>query len=70
MAYSPKPFKVDVPDSALEDLHTRLSLTRFPDELDEAGLDYGAPLADIKRLVARWKDGYDWRAAEKEINKV
>ncbi|KAH9169974.1 alpha/beta-hydrolase [Lactarius sanguifluus] len=29
---------------------------------------YGAPLADIRRLVNRWKDGYDWRTHERELN--
>ncbi|KAF7332854.1 EHN domain-containing protein [Mycena venus] len=45
-----------------------LDLTRFPDELDDAGWDYGAPLADIKRLVTRWKNGYDWRKHEAALN--
>ena len=65
-----QPFAVAVPDSDLELLHRKLDLVRLPDELDEAGWDYGAPLADIKRLVARWKDGFDWRAAEANINKI
>ncbi|TFL01817.1 alpha beta-hydrolase [Pterulicium gracile] len=38
------------------------------DELGDAGWDYGSPLAHIKRLVARWKDGYDWRVHEARIN--
>ena len=28
------------------------------------------PLADVKRLVAHWKDGFDWRKAEAEINEL
>jgi hypothetical protein len=70
MSTFPSPFQVNVPDNALDDLRKRLELTRFPDELDSAGWAYGAPLADIKRLVERWVNGYDWRAAEREINKV
>ncbi|EIM85821.1 alpha/beta-hydrolase [Stereum hirsutum FP-91666 SS1] len=62
------PFQISIPDDALSALKTRLSLTRFPDELDEAGWDYGAPLKDIQRLVAYWKDGYDWRKHEREMN--
>lgn len=62
------PFQISVPDSALSDLHARLALTRFPDELDDAGWDYGAPLQDIKHLVERWKDGYEWRKYEREMN--
>lgn len=70
MASTPSPFQVQVSDVALEDLKTRLSLTRFPDELEEAEWNYGSPLADIKRLVARWQEGFDWRSAEARINKV
>lgn len=63
-----KTFKIDIPDSEIERLKARLALTRFPDELEDAGWAYGAPLADMKRLVARWQDGYDWRPHEKELN--
>lgn len=68
MSGAPKPYQVFVSDVSLADLHTRLALTRLPDELNEAGWDYGAPLADIQRLVARWQDGFDWRAAERDMN--
>jgi hypothetical protein len=67
---NPKPFQVNIPDAALANLRARLELTRLPDELEAAGREYGAPLEDIKRLVARWTNGYDWRAAEREINRV
>jgi hypothetical protein len=40
----------------------------LPDEVKEAKWAYGVPLADIRRLVSRWKDGYDWRANECELN--
>ncbi|KAF9041668.1 Alpha/Beta hydrolase protein [Panaeolus papilionaceus] len=61
-------FTIAVPDLSLQTLQQKLALVAFPDELTDATWDYGVPLADIKRLVARWKDGYDWRAAEKELN--
>jgi hypothetical protein len=61
-------FKIAVPDEKLALLRAKLDLTTFPDELEDAGWTYGAPLADIRRLVARWKDGYDWRQHEAEIN--
>ncbi|KAK1225922.1 hypothetical protein PQX77_011120 [Marasmius sp. AFHP31] len=72
-------FKISVPDSQISLLKQKLELTRLPDEIDDAGWDYGVPLADIKRLVARlrltrpisrtrWKNGYDWRKHEKQLN--
>ncbi|KAH9891977.1 alpha/beta-hydrolase [Cubamyces lactineus] len=65
-----QPFTLSVSDADLELLYKKLQLARFPDELEGAGWDYGAPLADIKRLVAHWKDKFDWRKSEAEINKL
>ncbi|KAJ3534885.1 hypothetical protein NMY22_g6724 [Coprinellus aureogranulatus] len=67
-ANEPKPFRISIPDAKLDLLRRKLELTTFPDEPEESGRDYGAPLSDIKRLVARWKDGYDWRTHEAELN--
>ncbi|KAJ8095148.1 hypothetical protein PM082_010370 [Marasmius tenuissimus] len=61
-------YKISVPDESIALLRKKLELTRLPDELDDAGRDYGVPLADIKRLISRWKDGYDWRKHEKALN--
>ncbi|KAF9468672.1 Alpha/Beta hydrolase protein [Collybia nuda] len=62
------PFKIDLPDSQLSYLQKKLSLTTLPDELPESGLDYGVPLSDMQRLLARWSEGYDWRKHEAELN--
>ena len=64
------PFKIQILDEAINLLQQKLALTTFPDELEDAGRDYGVPLTDIKRLVNRWKDGYDWRKFEAEINEI
>ncbi|OBZ71114.1 putative epoxide hydrolase [Grifola frondosa] len=63
-----QPFKLSIPDSELDLLRRKLDLARLPDELDEAGWEYGVPLADIRRLLARWKDSFDWRKAEAAMN--
>ncbi|KAI0366949.1 alpha/beta-hydrolase [Pilatotrama ljubarskyi] len=65
-----KPFTLDVPDADLELLKKKLELVRFPDELQNADWQYGVPLADIKRLTAHWRDSFDWRKTEAEINKL
>ncbi|KAJ7681483.1 Alpha/Beta hydrolase protein [Mycena rosella] len=65
---SESPFKISVPDANLDRLQQKLKLTTLPDELEGAGWDYGVPLADVKRLVARWSDGYDWRHHEALLN--
>lgn len=65
-----QPFTVSVPDDKLANLHTKLAATELPDELKDAAWDHGSPLADIKRLVAYWRDSYDWRKEEANINKL
>ncbi|KAF7357417.1 hypothetical protein MSAN_01337700 [Mycena sanguinolenta] len=61
-------FKIAVPDKSVDELRRKLQLTRLPDELEDAGWDYGAPLADIRRLVERWRNGYNWKEHEAQIN--
>lgn len=65
-----RPYKVEVSDADLEKLQKKLELVTFPDELEDAEWEYGAPLKDVKRLVEHWKTKYDWRRAEAEINKL
>jgi hypothetical protein len=62
-------FKISVTDEQLSVLQQKLDLVVLPDELDESGWDYGVPLSDVKRLVERWKSGYDWRAQEAVLNR-
>src|SRR5215510_10073382 len=62
------PFAIHVPDDVLKDLKARLARTRFPDELDGAGWDYGMNLGYLKELVAYWRDTFDWRAQERRLN--
>jgi hypothetical protein len=62
------PFTIDIPAEKIHLLQQKLALTTLPDELEDAGRDYGVPLADIQRLLARWKDGYDWKKYEKQLN--
>jgi hypothetical protein len=70
MANATEPYNIDIPDTSLDDIKTRLSLAKFPDELDGAGWDLGAPMAESKRLTAYWRDEYDWRRTEKKLNKL
>ena len=67
-ATNESPFQISVPDSQISLLKQKLALATVPDELDDAGWSYGVPLSDLKRLVNRWKDGYDWRKHEAALN--
>ena len=64
------PYIIQVPDVEIDLLKKKLALVRFPDELDSAGWDYGAPIAHVSRLVDRWQNGFDWRKHEDAINKA
>ncbi|THU97599.1 alpha/beta-hydrolase, partial [Dendrothele bispora CBS 962.96] len=68
MSFVEAPFKISIPDSDLDLLQQKLSLATFPDELENSEWRYGVPLADMKRLVTRWREGYDWRAEEAKLN--
>jgi pimeloyl-ACP methyl ester carboxylesterase len=63
-----RPFRIQASDEALRDLRERLERTRFPDEIPGTGWDYGTDLTYLKELVAYWRSGFDWRAAERRLN--
>jgi epoxide hydrolase len=63
-----RPFRVDVPQADLDDLHDRLARTRWPDELPGVGWAYGVPLGYLKELAEHWRTSYDWRQHEARLN--
>lgn len=62
------PYTVAVPDHVLADLNNRLTNTRWPDAIPNAGWGYGTSLDYMRELVAYWRDEFDWRAFEARIN--
>jgi pimeloyl-ACP methyl ester carboxylesterase len=62
------PFRIDFPQSDLDDLRQRLDRTRWPDELPGTGWAYGIPRDYLQELVRYWRHTYDWRAAEARLN--
>jgi pimeloyl-ACP methyl ester carboxylesterase len=63
-----RPFRVDVPQAALTDLHSRLAATRWPDPETVSDRSQGVQLEKLKDLVDYWETGYDWRKAEAKLN--
>ena len=61
-------FEIHVDDSALDDLSERLARTRFPDEIEGTGWEYGMPMGYLRTLVEYWLGTYDWRAQERALN--
>lgn len=64
-----EPFTIQIAEVVLSDLQERLQRTRWPDEIEGAGWDYGTNLAYLQQLVAYWRDTYDWRAQERLLNR-
>ncbi|MBF6452627.1 epoxide hydrolase family protein [Nocardia cyriacigeorgica] len=62
------PFRIDIPQSDLDDLHRRLDATRWPASLPGDDWDTGVPTGWLRELVTYWRDEYDWRAAERGLN--
>ncbi|MFD1832779.1 epoxide hydrolase family protein [Streptomyces desertarenae] len=64
-----RPFRIEIPQSAIEDLHRRIDATRWPAEIPGVGWDRGVPVGYLKELTEYWRHRYDWRAAEAELNR-
>ncbi|MFY1618640.1 epoxide hydrolase family protein [Micromonospora sp. WMMD736] len=63
-----RPFRVEIPQTALDDLAARLSRTIWPAELPGVGDAYGMSGDRVRALADRWRDGFDWRAVEARLN--
>ena len=63
-----RPFRIEVPETDLDDLRERLARTRWPDEMPGVGWSRGVPLGYLKELAEYWRTDYDWRASEARLN--
>jgi pimeloyl-ACP methyl ester carboxylesterase len=63
-----RPFQVNVPDDALEDLRRRIAATNWPEKETVADESQGVPLAMMQKLARYWMTDYDWRTCEADLN--
>jgi len=63
-----QPFRLNVPQSSLDDLKARLAQTRWPDEPPIEPWSTGTSVGYMRQLVDYWRDRFDWRAQERAIN--
>jgi microsomal epoxide hydrolase len=68
-AMPPRPYRIDVPRSVLDDLNDRLARIRWPDAIPGTGWEYGADVAYIRELCDYWRTSYDWRLHESHLNR-
>jgi len=52
----------------LADLSYRLSNTRWPNQIKDSNWERGTKEDDLQSIVDYWKNKYDWRKQEKELN--
>ncbi|ACQ78419.1 Epoxide hydrolase domain protein [Beutenbergia cavernae DSM 12333] len=62
-----RPFRIEIPQADLDDLHERLARTRLPRPAVGDDWTYGTPNHYLADMVQRWKD-FDWRAVEERLN--
>ena len=64
-----RPFRIDVPDSVLDDLRARLRNTRWPEAELVDDWSQGTPLSYLQDVSRYWADDYDWRSREAALNR-
>ena len=62
------PFKVNIPQSQLDDLQQRLDRSRWPEQETVDDWSQGIPLSYTRELAEYWATDYDWRRFEKKLN--
>jgi pimeloyl-ACP methyl ester carboxylesterase len=63
-----RPFTVDVPQAALDELRRRIAATRWPEKETVPDHSQGVPLAAMQELARHWATDYDWRPCETRLN--
>jgi pimeloyl-ACP methyl ester carboxylesterase len=63
-----RPFHVDIPDEALDDLRRRIAAVRWPSKELVADRSQGVQLATLQELARYWATDYDLRACEAKLN--
>jgi pimeloyl-ACP methyl ester carboxylesterase len=63
-----RPFRVNIPQTAIDDVRARLRATRWPDKETVVDQSQGAQLARLQELVRYWSTDYDWRKGEARLN--
>jgi len=61
-------FRVEVPETELDDLRERIARTRWPEPATSPGWTQGVPLDYARELCNYWVREYDWRRCEAELN--
>ncbi len=64
------PFRVNISESDITDLRTRIAATRWPTKELVSDRSQGVQLATLKELTRYWATDYDWRKCEIRLNSL
>jgi len=67
---SAQPFRIGIAEPEIEDLRARLRRSRRLRVFDRAGWDGGTDPDYLDELIRYWRDDFDWRARERELNQL
>lgn len=62
-----QPFRIEVPQADIDDLHNRLQRTRWTDQIPGSGEEYGVSVDRVRALADHWLQ-LDWRKLEEQLN--
>jgi pimeloyl-ACP methyl ester carboxylesterase len=63
-----RPFTIEVPESDLENMRTRIGDTRWPEPETVVDQSQGVQSETMRELARYWASGYDWRTVEAKLN--
>src|SRR5271167_1227025 len=63
-----RPFRVEFPEAAVDDLRRRVQATRWPEKETVEDDSQGVPLDLMQDLARYWASEYDWRSCEQKLN--
>ena len=63
-----RPFRVNIPKEAIDDLRRRIAATRWPTKELVQDRSQGVQLATLRELARYWSTEYDWRKCEARLN--
>ena len=63
-----RPFRVNFPKAALDDLRRRIAATKWPGRETVPDETQGVQLATMQKLARYWQTDYDWRKCEVRLN--
>ncbi len=63
-----RPFHINTPQVALDDLRRRILATKWPDHETVTDASQGVQLETMKKLASYWATDYDWRKMEAKLN--